>query len=64
MKMNAEKCHAIMLSKDLIEDNFTASIYNTRIFSEEEVTLLGVTLDNNLNFNRRPQKELNPFRGL
>ena len=51
MKMNAEKCHAIVLSKDPIEDNFTVSIDNTSIITEEEVSLLGVTLDNNLNFN-------------
>ena len=29
MKMNAEKCHVIVLSKDSIEDNFTVSIDNT-----------------------------------
>ena len=51
MKMNAEKCHAIVLSKDPIEDNFTVSINNTSIIPEEGVSLLGVTFDNNLNFN-------------
>ena len=60
MKMNAEKCHTNVLSRDLFQDNFTASIDNTRIFPEE-VTLLGVTLDNNLNFSRRPKKESKPF---
>ena len=56
MKMNAEKCHAIVLSKDHIEDNFTVSIDNTSIIPEEEVSLLGVTLDNNLNFNSHISK--------
>ena len=54
--MNAEKCHAIVLSKDPIEDNFTVSIDNTSIIPEEEVSLLGVTLDNNLNFNSHMSK--------
>ena len=56
IKMNAEKCHAIVLSKDPIEDNFTVSIDNTSIVPEEEVSLLGVTLDNNLNFNSHISK--------
>ena len=50
MKMNAKKCHAIVLSKGPIEDNFTVSIDNTSIIPKE-VSLLRVTLHNNLNFN-------------
>ena len=45
-----EKYHAIMLSKDPTDDNFTVSTDNTRV-TPEEVILLGVILDNNLNFN-------------
>ena len=56
MKMNAKKCHAIVLSKDPIKDNFTVSIDDTSIIPEEEVSLVGVTLDNNLNFNSHMSK--------
>ena len=56
MKMNAGKCHAIVPSKDPIEDNFTVSIDNTSIISKEEVSLLGVTLNDNLNFNSHISK--------
>ena len=58
MKMNAEKCHTVVLSKDPIEDNFTVSIRTTctSIIPEEEVSLLGATLDNNLDFNSHISK--------
>ena len=54
--MNAKKCHAIVLSKDPIKDNFTVSIDNTSIIPEEEVSLLGMMLDNNLNFTSHISK--------
>ena len=56
IEMTTEKCHAIVLSKDPSEDNFTVSIDNTQIIPEEEVSLLGVTLDNSLNFNSHTSK--------
>ena len=55
MKMNAEKCHATVLSEDPIEDNLTVSIDNTQIIPDEEVSLLG-TLDNNVNFSSHISK--------
>ena len=53
MKMNPEKCHVFILGKELkiIPENFTIQIGDTQIVPEHEVTLLGVTLDNRLNFN-------------
>ena len=58
MNMNAEKCHSIVLSKDPTEDSFTVSVDNTQIIPKE-VSLFGVTLDNNgnnLNFNSHISK--------
>ena len=45
-----------MLSEDPIEDNLTVSIDNTQIIPDEEVSLLGVTLENNVNFNSHISK--------
>ena len=59
MNMNAEKCHAIVLSKDSNENSFSVSVDNSQIIPKEEVSLFGVTLDNNgnnLNFNSHISK--------
>ena len=55
MKMNAEKSYAIVLSEDPIDDNLTVSIDNTQIIPDEEVSSLGVPLDN-VNFNSHISK--------
>ena len=49
--MNPAKCHVFILGKEIISENFTIQIGDTQIVPEHEVTLLGVTLDNRLNFN-------------
>ena len=51
MKMNPEKCHAFILGKEIMPENFTIRVGDAHIVPEHEVTLLGVTLDSRLNFN-------------
>ena len=50
MKMNPGKCHIIVLGIKNIDDDFTVQIGNASITPESEVTLLGITLDNKLDF--------------
>ena len=50
MKMNPEKCHVIVFGNTKIDDDFTVQIGNASITPESEVTLLGITLDNKLDF--------------
>ena len=50
MKMNPEKCHASILDKEIIPENFTMQVGDAQIVPEYKV-LLGVTLDSRLNFN-------------
>ena len=50
MKMNPEKCHVIALEILKTDDNFTVQIGNASITPECDVTLLGITLDDKLDF--------------
>ena len=54
--MNAEKCHAIILGKEKLPENFTTKIGDISLSLENQVTLLGVTLDSKLNFEAHIQK--------
>ena len=56
MKMNPEKCHVIDLGNTKINDDFTVQIGNASITPESEVTLLGITLDNKLDFTSHISK--------
>ena len=56
MKMNPEKCHIIVLGNTEIDDDFTVQICNASITPESEVTLLGITLDNKLDFTSHISK--------
>ena len=51
MKMNLERCQVIILGQKAIPENFSVEIDNILRKPVLEVTLLGVTLDNKLNFN-------------
>ena len=51
MTMNPEKCQIIILGQKAIPENFSVEIDNILRKPVLEVTLLGVTLDNKLNFN-------------
>ena len=51
MKMNLEKSQLIILGQKAIPENFSVEIDNILKNQCLEVTLLGVTLDNKLNFN-------------
>ena len=51
MKINPEKCHAFILWKEIMPENFTIPVGDVHIVPEHEVTLLGITLDSRLNFN-------------
>ena len=51
MKMNPEKCHAFILGKEIIPENFIIQADDAQIVPKHEVTLLGVTLDSRLIFN-------------
>ena len=71
MKMNPEKCHVIILRNTKIDDDFTVQIGNASITPESEVTLLGITLDNKLDFTshisksaREQQIRLTPYLEL
>ena len=50
MKMNPEKCKVIILGEKTIPESFSVEIDNILRKPVPEVTLLGVTLDNKLNF--------------
>ena len=54
--MNAEKCHAIILGKEKLPENFTIKISDISLSPENQVTLLGVTLESKLNFKADIQK--------
>ena len=56
MKMNPEKWHVIILGNTKIDDDFTVQIGNASITPESEVTLLGITLDNKLDFTSHISK--------
>ena len=49
--MNPEKCHAFILGKEIMPENFTIRVGDAHILPEHEVTLSGVTLDSRLNIN-------------
>ena len=51
MKMNPEKCQVNILGQKAVPENFSVEIDNSLRKPVPEVTLLGVTLDNKLNFN-------------
>ena len=51
IKMNPEKCHALILKKEIMPENFTIRVGDAHIVPEHEVTLLGVTLDSRLKVN-------------
>ena len=44
--MNPDKCHVMVLGAKTLPEDFTILL-----IVEDQVTLLGVTLDNKLNFN-------------
>ena len=46
--MNAEKCHLIVLKH---EENVNINIGSNKISGEKSVKLLGIKIDNNLNFD-------------
>ena len=49
MKINPEKCY-VVLGNTKIDDNFTVQVGNTSVTPEIKVTLLGITLDDKLDF--------------
>ena len=51
LKMNPDKCHVVVLGAKTLPEDFTILVNDTALIVEDQVTLLGVTLDNNLNFN-------------
>ena len=51
MKMNPKKCKVIILEENIIPESFSVEIDNILRKPVSEVTLLGVTLGNKLNFN-------------
>ena len=56
MKMNPEKCHVIVLGNTKIDDDFTVQIGNASVKPESAVTLLGITLNNQLEFTSHISK--------
>ena len=68
MKINAEKCHTIILEKEKLPKDFTINISGISLSPENQVILLGVTLDSQLNFDahnpkmyKEASKNLNAF---
>ena len=51
LKMNPDKCHAIVLGAKALPEDFTILVDDAALIVEDQVTLLGVILDNKLNFN-------------
>ena len=51
LKMNSVKCHVMVLGAKTLPEDFTILVDDTCLIVEDQVTLLGVTLDNELNFN-------------
>ena len=51
LKMNPDKCHVMVLGAKTLPEDFTILVNDTALIVEDQVTLLGVTLDNKLNFN-------------
>ena len=51
LKMNPDKCHVMVLGAKTLPEDFTILVDDTALIVEDQVTLLGVTLDNKLNFN-------------
>ena len=49
--MNPDKCHVMVLGAKTSPKDFTVLVEDTALIVEDQVTLLGVTLDNKLNFN-------------
>ena len=56
MKMNREKCHVIVLGNTKIDIDIAVHIGNASITPEIEVTLLGITLGNKLDFTSHMSK--------
>ena len=56
MKINPEKCHAIVLGNTKIDADFAFQIGNASITPESEVTLLGIILDNKLDLTSHISK--------
>ena len=56
IKMNPEKCHVIILGDTNIPEDFTIQIDNVHRAPESEVTLLGITLDSEFDFNNHITK--------
>ena len=53
--MNAEKCNAMILAKEKLPENFILNIGDISLPPENQVTLLGITLDSKLNFEAHIQ---------
>ena len=52
MKMNPEKCHVIVFGNTIkYDNNFQIKIDHSFVIPENQVTLLGITLDSKLDFN-------------
>ena len=51
LTMNPDKCHVMVLGAKTLPEDFTILVDDTALIVEDQVTLLGVTLDNKLNFN-------------
>ena len=51
MKMNPEKCHAMIIGNEDVPEHFTLNIDNTEQVAEDKLCLLGITTDRKLNFN-------------
>ena len=51
LKMNPDKCHVMVLGAKTLPEDFTILVDDTALILDDQVMLLGVTLDNKLNFN-------------
>ena len=52
MKIDSKECHVNFLGNTKMDHNFTAQIGRASIMPESKVALLGITLDNKLDFIR------------
>ena len=51
LKMNPDKCYVMVLGAKTLPEDFTILVDDTALIVEDQVTLLGVALDNKLNLN-------------
>ena len=51
LKMNPDKCHVMVLGAKTFREDFTILVNDTALIVEDQMTLLGVTLDHDFNFN-------------